>query len=117
MREQHAFSADLSALLAHIHTLGFNVSLGEAARTAFQQAQYRATGASKVRVSQHQLRLAIDLYIWRELTRIPIEDLRPIGLWWESRSPANRWGGSWRGQLRTGPGAFIDNDHFERALK
>jgi predicted chitinase len=69
-------------------------------------------GRSKTMNSQHLKRLALDLNFFREdpdgnlrLT-YDVDELRPLGDYWESLDGANRWGGNWS--------SFKDTPHFER---
>ena len=64
--------------------------------------------------SQHLKKLAIDLNIFKDGVLCSAEQIRPIGKFWESLSPVNRWGGSWRGLVETGKSSFVDSPHFER---
>ena len=62
IREQ--FTKDISEFTLWLFMKGYAVTDGEAYRTAEQQAIYVKKGLSKVKVSQHQKRLARELYIW-----------------------------------------------------
>ena len=112
IREQSIFLMHVCELLKKASELGFAASGGELYRTPEQQALHVKNGRSQTMSSQHLKRLAIDLNFFREgadgsaeLT-YNVEDLRPLGAYWESLDPANRWGGSWS--------SFKDTPHFER---
>ena len=112
IREQSIFLMHVCELLKKASELGFAASGGELYRTPEQQARHVKNGRSQTMSSQHLKRLAIDLNFFREgadgsaeLT-YNVEDLRPLGAYWESLDPANRWGGSWS--------SFKDTPHFER---
>jgi len=112
IREQSIFLTQVCELLKKASELGFAVSGGELYRTPEQQALHVKNGRSQTMNSQHMKRLAIDLNFFREdadgsaqLT-YDVEDLRPLGAYWESMDPANRWGGNWS--------SFKDTPHFER---
>jgi len=106
-QEQAAFLLDACLLIQYATSLGFSVTGGELARTPEQQAIYLNTGRSKTMASNHLKRCAIDLnffingkIIWDK------ETLSPVGKYWESLNPKNRWGGNFR--------SLVDCPHFER---
>jgi predicted chitinase len=112
LREQSIFLQHVVELLRKASELGFQVSGGELYRTPEQQALHVQNGRSQTMSSQHLKRLAIDLNFFREgldgqarLT-YDVEELRPLGQYWESLDHANRWGGNWN--------TFKDTPHFER---
>lgn len=106
-QEQAAFLLDACKLIEYATAQGFMVTGGELFRTAEQQAIYVQTGRSKTFNSNHLKRLAIDLnffkdgqIIWDKAT------LAPLGAYWESLNPKNRWGGNFK--------SLVDCPHFER---
>lgn len=112
INEQSIFLLHVAELLNKAISLGFLVSGGELYRTPEQQALHVKNGRSTTMNSQHLKRLAIDLNFFRpdadgtpRLT-YEVEDIRPLGQFWESLDPANRWGGNWS--------SFKDTPHFER---
>jgi predicted chitinase len=111
VRQQNIFLMQVAELIRKAAELGFIVSGGELYRTAEQQAIHLKAGRSKTLNSQHLKRLAIDLNFFLPapdgaLTlTYDVEALRPLGEYWESLDPANRWGGKWN---------FKDTPHFER---
>jgi len=112
VHEQSVFLMHVCELLRKATELGFLTSGGELYRTPEQQALHVKNGRSQTMSSQHLKRLAIDLNFFREgangaadLT-YDVETLRPLGQFWESLDPANRWGGNWS--------SFKDTPHFER---
>ena len=112
VREQSIFLLHVSELIRKAAALGFVTSGGELYRTPEQQQLHIKNGRSQTMKSQHLKRLAIDLNFFRELPdgglklTYEVEDLRPIGEFWERLDPANRWGGNWT--------SFKDTPHFER---
>jgi hypothetical protein len=105
--EQAAFLLDACRLIQYATDQGFMVTGGELARTLEQQAFYVQTGRSKTMNSNHLKRCAIDLnffkdgkIIWDKAT------LEPLGTYWESLHPKNRWGGRFK--------SLVDCPHFER---
>lgn len=111
---QAAFLRDVRKLLDKADELGFVVTAGEAYRTQEQQAIYVKTGRSKTMNSEHGKRRAIDLNFFKDGKLCGREEIKPLGNFWESLSPLNRWGGNWRGLVDSGKSDFIDAPHFER---
>ena len=106
-QEQAAFLLDACKLIEFATQNGFLVTGGELGRTPEQQAIYVNTGRSKTLNSIHLKRCAIDLnffkdgqIIWDKTT------LAPLGAFWESLHPKNRWGGNFK--------SLVDCPHFER---
>jgi hypothetical protein len=110
-RQQELFSLDVSKLLIKAIALGYGIRFGEAERTVEQQKIYVQTGRSKTLDSQHLKKCAIDLHFTKDGVLCYPEEL---GLYWESLSDLNRWGGSWRGLIQSGKSNFKDLPHFER---
>lgn len=113
---QAAFSQDVGKLLAWCHLQGYYVTLGEAWRTPFQQAEYMRTGRSKTLKSRHLDRMAIDLNFFSVETGKMLTttaEIAPIGKYWESLSPKNRWGGNFDKDWGKEDN-FKDAPHFER---
>jgi hypothetical protein len=109
VNEQDAFLDDVAKLLVKIKELGFQRSAGEMFRTVEQQEIYVKTGRSQTKNSMHLKRLAIDLNFFKNGKLIyDVATLKPIGDYWESLSPRNRWGGNWK--------TFKDVPHFERYI-
>jgi len=112
VHEQSVFLMHVCELLRKATELGFLTSGGELYRTSEQQALHVKNGRSQTMSSQHMKRLAIDLNFFREGANgaadlsYDVETLRPLGQFWESLDPANRWGGNWS--------SFKDTPHFER---
>lgn len=112
--KQVLFARDTLKLFQFIFDNGFEFTYGEALRPQQMQDIYLATGRSKVKISQHGKKLAIDLNIFKGGKLCSAEEIRPIGRFWESLSQENRWGGSWRGLVEAGKSSFVDSPHFER---
>lgn len=115
---QQAFVRDIARLLEFGWGLGFIFTDGEAWRPVEMQKIYVATKRSKTMDSEHINRRARDFNIfvlknggYQLCTR---DEIKPLGDYWESLSPLNRWGGNWRGLVDSGKSDFIDAPHFER---
>jgi len=105
--EQAAFLLDACNLIRYATEQGFKVTGGELFRTAEQQAIYVQTGRSKTLNSNHLKRLAIDLNFFKDGQIIWDKGvLAPLGAYWESLYPKNRWGGNFN--------SLVDCPHFER---
>lgn len=108
LNEQQAFLLDAAKLINKAHELGFLVTAGELYRTPEQQKIYVETGRSKTFNSMHLKRLAIDLNIFKDGKLCTVSEIEPLGEFWESLHPKNRWGGRFK-SLKDGP-------HFERLI-
>ena len=105
--EQSEFMWDVCLLVGKAREWGFAVTGGELARTVEQQAIHVKAGRSKTMNSIHLKRCAIDLnfFVDGRLTWDK-ETLKPLGVYWESLNPKNRWGGNFK--------SLVDVPHFER---
>jgi len=107
--EQAAFLLDACKLIEFATAQGFQVTGGELFRTPEQQQIYVKTGRSKTLQSNHLRRLAIDLnFILDGQLCYDKQRLEPLGQFWESLHPKNRWGGHFS--------SFKDMPHFERNI-
>lgn len=124
------FAKDVQTLLTCCHARGYGVTFGETFRTNEQQIIYRFGFRfiencwirfskyirSKVKISQHQKRLAIDLHIWNGedgRTYILDEEWIELGNIWCGLSSKNRWGGNFK-PLDPISGIGWDRWHLER---
>jgi hypothetical protein len=109
VEQQYEFIKDFAKLILKAEDFGLVVTAGELNRTQEQQDIYLKTGKSKIKHSIHQDRMAGDLnfFLDGELT-YDKKVVQPMGDYWESLSPQNKWGGNWT--------SFIDTPHFQRNL-
>lgn len=106
-QEQAAFLLDACKLIQHATEQGWTVTGGELFRTPEQQEIYLKTGRSKTMASNHLKRCAIDLNFFKDGKLVwDKTQLAPIGAYWESLNPKNRWGGNFK--------SLVDVPHFER---
>ena len=106
-QEQAAFLRDMCKLVEYASSQGFLVTAGELYRTPEQQEIYVKTGRSKTLNSIHLKRCAIDLNFFKDGKIIwDKQMLAPLGAFWESLHPKNRWGGNFK--------SLVDCPHFER---
>ncbi len=118
VNQQWEFLQDVCALIEYAKGQGFILTGGELYRTKEQQQIYVKKGLSKTLDGLHLDRLAIDLNVFvvvdgkNRLAKA--EEIKPLGLFWESLDPQNKWGGNFMiregGKLKK----FIDAGHFER---
>ena len=105
--EQAAFLLDICKLIQHATDTGWMVTGGELARTPEQQALHVKAGRSKTMNSIHLKRCAIDLNFFKDGQIIWDKGiLAPLGAYWETLNPKNRWGGNFK--------SLVDCPHFER---
>lgn len=105
--EQAAFLQDMCKLISYATTQGWTVTGGELYRTPEQQEIYLKTGRSRTMASNHLKRCAIDLNFFKAGKIVwDKAQLAPIGAYWESLNPKNRWGGNFK--------SLVDVPHFER---
>lgn len=105
--EQAAFLLDVCKLIQHATEQGWTITGGELFRTAEQQAIHVKAGRSKTMRSNHLRRLAIDLNFFRNGQLVwDKAQIAPLGAFWESLNPKNRWGGNFN--------SLVDVPHFER---
>lgn len=110
--KQQVFTFNVSCLICHAWSMGIKLTFGEAYRTREQQLLYVQSGKSQTMNSNHLRRLAVDFNFFKDgnLT-YKWDDIKPLGDYWESLHPSNRWGGDWnKNDVKDG---FIDSPHFE----
>ena len=100
LRKQQLFTKMLVDLIHRAHTLGYEVTLGDAFRDPRLHGELgvkKGYGHSK---SAHKLRLACDLNLFKDGKFLQAtKDHEPLGLYWESL------GGAWGGR-------FEDGNHY-----
>ena len=105
--EQAAFLQDMCKLIQHATEQGWTVTGGELYRTPEQQEIYLKTGRSKTMASNHLKRCAVDLNFFKGGKLVwDKAQIAPLGAYWESLHPKNRWGGNFK--------SLVDVPHFER---
>lgn len=109
---QQAFSVNVAKLILHINECGYGCTFGEAWRTP-EMCEIYAKRGTGIRKSQHAVRLAVDLLLFKDGVWITdTESYRPFGAFWCSLDPLNRWGGDWDKDGVADPGEN-DGNHFE----
>ena len=114
--QQFEFARDCVLLEQWMINHGYKFTYGEAWRPDEMQKIYYERGLSQIEGrGPHGNRLARDYNIWVNgvLTYVK-EDLKPIGEFWESLNPLNRWGGELIIGYDEDNKPKYDTDHFER---
>ena len=112
--KQSIFLLNAAKLIIWVSEQGQYVTGGELLRTKEQQQIYVDSGKSKTMDGQHLKKLAIDLSLFiNGIYRSDTEAYKPLGQYWVSLHPDNRWGGDWNKDGATGDEKFRDPFHFE----
>jgi hypothetical protein len=110
-KEQSLFSLDVGKLIIWAYEHGYELTGGEWWRTPEMAAHYARLGIG-IKESFHLKRMAIDFNLFKDGAYLnDSEKHRPLGEYWESLSPRNRWGGNFKdkdGHPRP------DGNHYER---
>lgn len=94
LQKQKLFAELVSWLLYQATQMGYEVTLGDAYRDPRVHGEYGEGRGYGHRKSNHKLRLAIDLNLFRDGAYLTnSEDHRPLGEWWEAQHELCRWGG------------------------
>lgn len=99
LRKQFIFASLVPLLINEAIRLGFTCTLGECWRPPEMAAIYAKRG-SGIKNSLHELKLAIDINLFRDGVYLDsTEAHRQLGTWWESISAGKdyvtAWGGHW----------------------
>ncbi len=114
---QFEFAKDRVLLEMWMIRQGYKFTDGEAWRSDEQQELYFDAGLSNVKErGAHGNRLAKDYNIWVDGTLTYSKELlKPIGEYWKSLHPLNRWGGDF--MVGQGSKKQWDVGHIERRQK
>jgi hypothetical protein len=109
---QWMFLKDIARLILWAADHGWKLTGGEFKRTEAQEKIYVAEGKSRTMNSKHLESMALDFQgIWPPGATAPIQDRKhaePLGIYWESLSTKNVWGGRWK--------TLDDSPHFQRSF-
>lgn len=104
-KEQSIFLKNIAKLILWAFENGYELTGGELQRTMYQQRKYIQEGKSKTLRSRHLSKKALDLNLFIDGKYVADTDShRPLGEYWKSLHPKNRWGGDWK---------FKDGNHYE----
>lgn len=99
-KKQSAFALSVALLILQADKLGYEVTFGEAFRSAEQSSFQTKINAEKgigISNSLHTMRLAIDLMLFKNGKFLTdAEDYLALGEWWEKLHPSCRWGGRFK---------------------
>lgn len=128
--QQRIFTRHIGCLIEYAYSIGIELTLGESHRTQSQVLLnyygyevrkggvlgiylHKAKRLSQTLSSLHLDRLAVDFnfFINGGLT-YEYDDIKPLGDYWVSLDPLNRWGGDFNKNGKKD--GFVDTPHFER---
>lgn len=91
--KQRLFAYNQGKFIIWCYTHGYELTFGEAERTA-EQAKLNALHGTGIANSLHMRRLAVDWNLFiGGVYQTMSEAYRPLGEYWKSLHPLNRWGG------------------------
>jgi hypothetical protein len=94
--KQRLFTINIGRLILWAYEQGYELTLSEAYRTP-EQAELNAKAGKGIANSLHTQRLAVDLNLFRGGRWLQFsEQHRPLGDYWKTLHPLNRWGGDFR---------------------
>lgn len=113
-QKQVIFLQNFAKLILWADQNGYEVTAGELFRTEEQHAFNLKKGLTKTAHSLHQDRLAGDLNLFKDGQFLTDTALyKPLGTYWCSLHPDNRWGGDWNKNGNHLDEKFSDGNHFE----
>ena len=99
--KQRLFTNNVALLILFAYNQGYELTFAEAYRTP-EQAALNAKKGSGIKNSLHTQRLAIDLNLFKRGKYLTSSKAhKPLGDFWTSVHPDNRWGGT-----------FGDGNHY-----
>jgi hypothetical protein len=117
-QRQSTFIKNFAMLILWAFDNGFEVTAGELHRTDEQHQLNRQTGKTRANRSLHQDRLAGDLNLFIDGKYITdTSKYKPLGEYWVSLHPDNRWGGDWDKDGDHKDERFSDGNHFEMSIR
>lgn len=102
--KQRVFTLNIGKLIVWAYAAGYELTFGDAYRDP-RLAALNAQQGKGITNSLHTRRLAVDFNLFKGGTYLPqSEDYRPLGEFWKTLDPLNRWGGEFR--------PLADGNHF-----
>ena len=93
---QSLFLQNIALLIGWAFANGYELTGGELYRTPEQAEIYAKTGMG-ITKSLHRQRLAVDLNLFKNgIFYTDTESHKPLGDYWKSLHPDNRWGGDFK---------------------
>ena len=91
--KQRIFAWNQHFLIAFVYKSGYELTFGEAYRTA-EQAALNAKAGTGIKNTLHGMRLAVDWNLFKDGVYLTDSDShRQFGTFWKTLHPLNRWGG------------------------
>jgi hypothetical protein len=95
--KQKLFVRNVANLIEFATSRGYELSFGDAYRDPRVFGKIGESKGYGHRSSAHKNRLAIDLNLFKDGKYLTTDkDHEPLGIYWESLSPLNRWGGRFK---------------------
>jgi len=103
---QREFTRDIARLIVHAYAIGLELTFGDAYRSPKSHGGMGEPGPYGRPTSAHKQRLAVDLNLFKNGEYLTsTEDYWPLGDYWKSLHPDNKWGGEFPSP---------DGNHFSR---
>jgi hypothetical protein len=94
--KQRIFAYHVGLLIAWAYQNGYELTFGDAFRDP-RLAQLNAQQGIGIALTLHGQRLAVDFNLFKDGSYCTAsEDHRPLGAYWKSLHPLNRWGGDFK---------------------
>ncbi|MBI5599213.1 MAG: M15 family metallopeptidase [Deltaproteobacteria bacterium] len=104
--KQRKFTVMVGELIRCASQMEYGLTFSWAYRDEEAQKRMVATGLSKTMQSKHLERLAVDFNLFiGGVYQTKKEAYEPLGVYWKSLDPQNRWGGDFQ--------SLGDGNHFE----
>ena len=108
-QKQRRFARNVPRLIDMAHNLGFEVTIGDVFRDPRISGHYGVKKGYSSKYSNHKLKLAIDLNLFRNGRYLSsTKSHRELGEWWMSQGEDHEWGGAY--------GRF-DGNHYSLSYK
>jgi len=112
--KQSIFLKNVAKLILWAFDNGYELTGGELYRTAEQHAINVSKGLSKATRSKHMDRLAIDLNLFiNGEFKTDTQSHKPLGAYWCSLHPLNRWGGDFNNDGNLTTNDAWDGNHYQ----
>ena len=116
-QQQSIFLKNFAELILWAFQNGYEATAGELHRTEEQHQFNLKAGKTKATRSLHQDRMAGDLMLFKNgIYLSDTESYKPLGDFWVTLHPRNRWGGDWNKDGKTSDEKFLDGNHFEMQM-
>lgn len=94
-QKQRRFARAIPRLIDMVHTLGLECTIGDVFRDPRAFGHYGAKRAYSSAHSNHKLKLAIDINLFRNGRYLSsTSSHRELGLWWMAQGEDHEWGGA-----------------------